>query len=103
MAELFSTQEQIENPLERAVYVHCNLAKLQPFIDGNKRTARMMESIVLMNSGIIPIYSAQDKDILEYRNALISFYENNDYSLYANYFLNKQNKRIKKLSCNFKL
>lgn len=103
LAELFSTQEQIENPLERAVYVHCNLAKLQPFIDGNKRTARMMESIVLMNSGIIPIYSAQDKDILEYRNALISFYENNDYSLYANYFLNKQNKRIKKLSCNFKL
>ena len=37
-------QEQYQNPLERAVFLHCNVARIQPFIDGNKRTSRMLES-----------------------------------------------------------
>ena len=77
--------------------MHCNLARLQPFIDGNKRTARMIESIVLMNAGIIPIYSAKDSDILNYRKGLVAFYETEDYSLYADYFLNRQIERIKEI------
>ena len=39
-------QEQYQNPLERAVFLHCNVARIQPFIDGNKRTSRMLESVV---------------------------------------------------------
>ena len=50
LADILSQQEQMKNPLERAIYLHCNIAKLQPFIDGNKRTSRLLESIVLMNS-----------------------------------------------------
>ena len=57
--EILYQQEQYTNPLERAVYIHCNIAKLQPFIDGNKRTSRMMESIALMNADIIPVYSSK--------------------------------------------
>jgi Fic family protein len=66
LGEVLYKQEQIECPLERAVYLHCNLARLQPFIDGNKRTSRMMESIVMMNAGLIPCYSSKDSDILAY-------------------------------------
>ncbi len=73
--EILFQQEEFTNPLEKAVYLHCNLARLQPFIDGNKRTARMIESIALMNAGIIPVYSAKDSDILNYRKGLIAFYE----------------------------
>lgn len=73
--EIFFNQELYSNPLERAIYLHCNIAKLQPFIDGNKRTSRMMESIVMMNADLIPVYSAKDADILHYRKGLISFYE----------------------------
>lgn len=97
LSEILFQQDGYANPLEQAVYLHCNLARLQPFIDGNKRTARMMESIALMNAGIIPIYSAKDADILNYRRGLIAFYETEDYGLYADYFLNRQIERIKEI------
>lgn len=95
--EILFQQEEYVNPLERAVFLHCNLARLQPFIDGNKRTARMIESVALMNAGIIPVYSAKDADILKYRKALIAFYETEDYSNYADYFLDRQIERIKEI------
>jgi Fic family protein len=95
---LLSTQRQFENPLQRAVYLHCNIARLQPFIDGNKRTSRLVESIVLMNNDIIPVYSAKDEDLLNYRKGVIHFYETGDYSLYTDYFLNRQIQRINEVS-----
>ena len=95
--EILFQQEEFTNPLEKAVYLHCNLARLQPFIDGNKRTARMIESIALMNAGIIPVYSAKDSDILNYRKGLIAFYETENYNEYADYFLNRQVERIKEI------
>ena len=96
--EILFNQELYSNPLEKAVYLHCNIARLQPFIDGNKRTSRMMESIALMNADIIPVYSAKDADILHYRRGLLSFYETGNYSEYTDYFLNRQIKRINELS-----
>ncbi|AVM56562.1 cell division protein [Bacteroides heparinolyticus] len=95
--EILFQQDEYTNPLEKAVYLHCNLARLQPFIDGNKRTARMIESIALMNAGLIPVYSTKDSDILSYRKGLIAFYEKEDCSLYADYFLNRQIERIKEI------
>ena len=44
LSEILFNQEYYANPLERAIFLHCNIARLQPFIDGNKRTARMIES-----------------------------------------------------------
>lgn len=87
-------QESISDPFERAVYLHCNLARLQPFIDGNKRTSRVLESIVLMNADIIPVYSSKDEDLIDYRNGLIHFYETQEYGPYADYFLNRQITRL---------
>ncbi len=97
LSEILFQQEEFTNPLEKSVYLHCNLARLQPFIDGNKRTARMIESIALMNAGIIPVYSAKDSDILNYRKGLIAFYETENYNEYADYFLNRQVERIKEI------
>ena len=97
LSEILFNQEYYANPLERAIFLHCNIALLQPFIDGNKRTARMIESIVLMNANIIPVYSSKDSDILSYRKGLIAFYETEDYKLYADYFLNRQIERIKEI------
>ena len=55
----------------------------------------MIESISLMNVGIIPVYPVKDSDILNYRKGLIAFYEMEDYSLYTDYFLDRQIERIK--------
>ena len=97
LSEILFQQEEFTNPLEKSVYLQCNLARLQPCIDGNKRTARMIESIALMNAGIIPVYSAKDSDILNYRKGLIAFYETENYNEYADYFLNRQVERIKEI------
>lgn len=96
--ETLSKQESIMDPFEKAVFLHCSIAKAQPFIDGNKRTSRLMESIVLMNNDIIPVYSAKDSDILNYRKGIISFYETGDFSVYADYFLGRQIERINEIA-----
>lgn len=96
--KILSEQSLYTNTMERAIFIHCNIARLQPFIDGNKRTSRMLESIVLMNDNIIPVYSSKDEDLLNYRKGLIHFYETEDYSLYADYFLNRQIERINETS-----
>ncbi len=95
---ILQKQKDYSNPLEKAVFLHCNLARLQPFIDGNKRTSRMVESLVLMQNDIVPVYSGKDEDLIKYRDGIINFYENEDYSIYADYFLNRQIERINQLS-----
>jgi len=96
--KIVSQQHDYDNPLERAVYLHCNMARLQPFVDGNKRTSRFLESIVLMNNNIIPPYSTKREDINAYRRAILSFYEKQDYTPYANYVLNRLIRRINSMS-----
>ena len=96
--EILFRQEAIEDPFEKAVFLHCNIAKIQPFIDGNKRTSRLIESIVLMNNDIIPVYSAKDSDILNYRRGIISYYETGDYFVYTDYFLGRQIERINEIA-----
>jgi Fic family protein len=95
---ILKEQKELTDPLEKAVHLHCNLARLQPFIDGNKRTSRAIESLVLMQSNIVPVFSTKDEDLVKYRDGIISFYETEDYSKYANYFLDKQIERINKVS-----
>lgn len=51
--------------------------------------AKMLESVVMMNADLIPVYSAKDADILHYRRGLIAFYETGDYTQYADYFLGR--------------
>lgn len=92
--EILHQQEQYTNPLERAVYLHCNIAQLQPFANKNKHASRMIESIVLMNADIIPVYSLRETDILNYKKGVLFFCETGEYSLYADYFLNRQIERI---------
>lgn len=87
LSQIIILQNKIENPLEKAIFLHCNLARLQPFIDGNKRTARLVESIVLMQNDIVPILSTKIEHINAYRSVLIHFYETEDYSFYVDYFL----------------
>ena len=87
-------QHSYDDPLERAVYLHCNLARLQPFADGNKRTSRLIEAITLMNGDIVPVYSSDAADIAAYRQGLVHYYETGDFSAYKDYFLDRQLRRV---------
>jgi Fic family protein len=97
LEQILKLQTEYKNPLEKAIFSHCNIAKLQPFRDGNKRTSRIVESIVLMNNNIIPVYSTKEEDIVNYKKCLLYFYETNDYSEYKDYFLNRQIERINQI------
>lgn len=86
----------IENPFEQAVYVHCNLAYLQFFHDGNKRTARLMQTAILVANKITPVFFSEDA-VYPYLNAIVTYNETGDYSLYKNLFLEEYENTIKHL------
>ena len=42
------------HPVEAAAVTHLNIAGIQPFLDGNKRTARLLQDKILVESGFPP-------------------------------------------------
>ena len=82
---LLKQYNNINNPFEKAIYIHCNLAYIQPFYDGNKRTARMLQAITLANENIMPLIS-KEKFISLYLDAILNYYENGKYNMYINFF-----------------
>lgn len=63
-----------ENPFEKALLVHCLVPYIQPYTDGNKRTARMITNAVLLAYDLFPLsYRSVNED--EFKKALILFYE----------------------------
>lgn len=64
----------IPYPLEKALISHAMIAYIQPFTDGNKRTARMLANAVLLAHDFYPLsYRSVDENM--YKQALILFYE----------------------------
>lgn len=68
-----------EHPLEKALITVAMISYIQPFADGNKRTARMLANAVLLASDYYPL-SYRSVDETFYKKALVLFYEQN--SLY---------------------
>lgn len=42
------------DPLEAAIYAHLGIASIQPFDDGNKRCARLVQNRILFDAGLPP-------------------------------------------------
>lgn len=64
-------------PPEKALIALSMIAYLQPFKDGNKRTARTLANAILLSHGYFPL-SYRNLDLNQYRKALIIFYEQNN-------------------------
>ena len=75
----------IKNPIEAAFFLWVNLAYLQPFEDGNKRTSRLAANIPLMLYNCAPL-SFLDVDVHDYAWAMLGVYEFRDVSLAADLF-----------------
>lgn len=67
------------HPLEKALITIAMISYIQPFTDGNKRTARMLANAVLLANNYYPL-SYRSVDETFYKKALVLFYEQN--SLY---------------------
>ena len=90
---LFKTGDTIENPFNKALYIHNNLAYLQYFTDCNKRTARLMLNIVLKDS-LNMIYIPDEESVKEYLKSIVTYYETGNYTLFKKYFINSYKKVI---------
>jgi Fic family protein len=82
---IFSVAQKYTDPFERAIYLHCNLAYLQYFKDGNKRTSRMIQTAVLAQADVLPLFFS-DTLIDKYQRATVNYYETGDYSPYIAFF-----------------
>ena len=64
----------IRNPVEAAFFLWVNLAYLQPFADGNKRTSRLSANMPLMLYNCAPL-SFLDVERSDYATAMLGVYE----------------------------
>ena len=76
----------IENPYDKALYLHNNLAYLQYFIDVNKRTARLMMNVSLKADGKM-ILIPKDEYIPIYVGSILEYYDEGTYHLSKEFML----------------
>lgn len=63
-----------KNPFEKALIAQFMIAYIQPYSDGNKRTARMFTNAILLAHDLYPLsYRSVDED--SFKKGLILFYE----------------------------
>lgn len=83
MCELINSRENI---FEKSLLSLVLLSYIQPFVDGNKRTARIVSNAILIANGYCPI-SFRTVDSVEYKKAMLIFYEQNNISAFKKIFI----------------
>ena len=77
-----------ENIFEKALLALVLISYIQPFMDGNKRTARIVSNAILLNHNYCPI-SFRTVDSINYKKAMLLFYEQNNISNFKEIFINQ--------------
>lgn len=77
-----------ENIFEKALLALVLISYIQPFMDGNKRTARIVSNAILLNYNFCPI-SFRTVDSIDYKKAMLLFYEQNNISTFKDIFINQ--------------
>ena len=75
-----------ENVFERALLALILISYIQPFVDGNKRTARIVSNAMLINHQYCPI-SFRTVDSVDYKKAMLLFYEQNNVTVFKHIFM----------------
>lgn len=71
---------------DKAVIVMLLIAYIQPFVDGNKRTSRLSGNAILQSFDHCPL-SYRSMDEIEYKKAILLFYEQNNISYFKELFI----------------
>ncbi len=75
-----------ENVFEKSLLALLLISYIQPFVDGNKRTARIVNNAILMNYKHCPL-SFRTVDSIDYKKAMLLFYEQNNVSNFKQIFI----------------
>lgn len=87
----------IRNPVEAAFFLWVNLAYLQPFADGNKRTSRLSANMPLMLYNCAPL-SFLDVERSDYATAMLGVYEQRNVTAAVDLFEFVYRRSIRKYS-----
>lgn len=86
LQELCELVNNEENVFGKALFVLVLISYIQAFADGNKRTARIISNAILMNNNYCPI-SFRTVDSIQYKKAMLIFYEQNNISAFKKIFI----------------
>lgn len=76
LESLYKVVNQMKNPYSKALTLLVGISYIQPFEDGNKRTARLLCNAVLLALNCAPL-SYRSVDENNYRESILVFYEKN--------------------------
>jgi Fic family protein len=85
LAAVVERARLIRNPVECGFFLWVNIAYLQPFIDGNKRTSRLCTNIPLLLTNCAPL-AFLDVGQEDYALAMLGIYERHDVSIAVDLF-----------------
>jgi len=77
-----------ENVFEKALLLLVLLSYIQPFVDGNKRMARIVSNAELLANGYCPL-SFRTIESVEYKKAMLLFYEQNNITAFKKIFIDQ--------------
>lgn len=77
---------EAKDPYTKAMLALLGISYVQPFEDGNKRTGRLMANAILLAYGCAPL-SYRSVDEVDYRNAVLVFYEINSVIAFQKIFI----------------
>jgi Fic family protein len=83
MCNLVNTKD---NVFEKALLALLLISYIQPFMDGNKRTARLVCNAILLHFKYCPL-SFRTVDSLDYKKAILLFYEVNNITAFKKIFI----------------
>ena len=76
------------NVFEKALLALVLISYIQPFSDGNKRTARIISNAILIDNQYCPI-SFRTVESIEYKKAILVFYEQSNINPFKRVFMNQ--------------
>ena len=82
------------NVFEKALLALVLLSYIQPFMDGNKRTARITSNALLIANGFCPL-SFRTVDSIDYKKAMLIFYEQNNLHAFKQIFISQYEFAVK--------
>lgn len=85
MCKLINSKENI---FEKALIALVLISYIQGFMDGNKRTARITSNAILIANKYCPV-SFRTVDSIEYKKAMLIFYEKNNITAFKRIFIDQ--------------
>ncbi|MBS1647393.1 MAG: Fic family protein [Bacteroidetes bacterium] len=85
MRDMCALINKKENIFEKALLVLILISYIQPFMDGNKRTARIVSNALLIHYKCCPI-SFRTVNSIDYKKAMLLFYEQNNLAAFKQIF-----------------